>query len=91
MARAVSQEIYNVEISSQPALGHLVGSVVQNKTTSTSTETLGEMMRSLTQSVGVSVSPADLICRHQLGQTKRSCQVCYECEVSQQILQHSDT
>ena len=97
LARAVSQEIYNVEISGQPALGHLVagkvavGSVLQNKTTATSTETLEEMMRSLTQSVGVSVSPADLICRHQLGQTKRSCQVCYECEVSQQILQHSDT
>ena len=69
-----------MEISGQPALGHLVGSV--NKTTSTSTETLEEMMRSLTTSVGVSVSPADLICRHQLGQTKRSCQVCYECQVS---------
>ena len=39
-------------------------------------------MRSLTQSVGVSVSPADLICRHQLGQTKKSCQVCFECQVS---------
>ena len=86
MARAVSQEIYNVEISGQPALGHLVGSVLQNnKTTSTSTETLEDMMRSLTTSVGVSVSPADLICRHQLGQTKRSCQVCYECQVSGQI------
>ena len=39
------------------------------------------MMKTITQ-MPLKVTQEEVICRHQLEQTKRSCQVCFECQVS---------
>ena len=46
-----------------------------------SSETVQDMMKTITQ-MPLKVAQEEVICRHQLEQTKRSCQVCFECQVS---------
>lgn len=104
VARAVSQEVYNVQIPGTGKLS-LSKAVEMEQTTNkaemlkslshkvrhnkesptdpqqTETETVQDMMETLGQ-VEVSVRPGDVMCRHQLEPTKRSCQVCFQCQVS---------
>ena len=104
VARAVSQEVYNVQIPGTGKLS-LSKAVEMEQTTNkaemlkslshkvrhnkesptdpqqTETETVQDMMETLGQ-VEVNVRPDDVMCRHQLEPTKRSCQVCFQCQVT---------